>query len=37
MYMAENTLDAKKGKEFVDTLNNIQCCKEECAVRGYKE
>jgi len=37
MYMAVNTLDAKKGKELVDTLNNVQCQKEDCAVVSYKE
>jgi len=41
MYMAVNTMDAKKGKELVDTLNHIQRCKEDCAVDcavgSYKE
>lgn len=37
MYMAVNTLDAKKGKELVDTLNNVQRHKEDCAVGSYKE
>jgi len=37
MYMAVNTLHAKEGKELVDTLNNFQHCKENCAVGSYKE
>ena len=37
MYMAVNSLDAKKGKELVDTLNNFQHWKENCGVGSYKK
>ena len=37
MYMAVNTLDAKKGKKLVDMLNNFRCRKEDCTVGCYEE
>lgn len=36
MYMAVNTLDAKKGKELVNTLKNIQRCREDCVVGSWQ-
>jgi hypothetical protein len=35
--MTVNTLDAKKGKELVETLNNFQRIKEDCDVGSCEE